>query len=134
MSLIPILADVIFSPFDLAWYYAGRYWPVLLLIAAAACTGQDARGAFRIWRRDRRNHSSPNSAQTESAMAGALGVRLAGPASYFGTLHDKPYIGDDRRPISPADICTANRMLYVGSALALLALGALRAGIALLCI
>ena len=34
MSLIPILADVIFSPFDLAWYYAGRYWPVLLLIAA----------------------------------------------------------------------------------------------------
>ena len=28
MSLIPILADVIFSPFDLAWYYAGRYWPV----------------------------------------------------------------------------------------------------------
>ena len=106
----------------------------LLLIAAAACTGQDARGAFRIWRRDRRNHSSPNSAQTESAMAGALGVRLAGPASYFGTLHDKPYIGDDRRPISPADICTANRMLYVGSALALLALGALRAGIALLCI
>ena len=106
----------------------------LLLIAAAACTGQDARGAFRIWRRDRRNHSSPNSAQTESAMAGALGVRLAGPASYFGTLHDKPYIGDDRRPISPADICTANRMLYVGSALALLVLGALRAGIALLCI
>ena len=56
----------------------------LLLIAAAACTGQDARGAFRIWRRDRRNHASPNSAQTESAMAGALGVRLAGPASYFG--------------------------------------------------
>ena len=106
----------------------------LLLIAAAACTGQDARGAFRIWRRDRRNHSSPNSAQTESAMAGALGVRLAGPASYFGTLHDKPYIGDGRRPISPADICTANRMLYVGSALALLVLGALRAGIALLCI
>ena len=105
----------------------------LLLIAAAACTGQDARGAFRIWRRDRRSHSSPNSAQTESAMAGALGVRLAGPASYFGTLHDKPYIGDDRRPISPADICTANRMLYVGSALALLVLGALRAGIVLLC-
>ena len=91
----------------------------LLLIAAAACTGQDARGAFRIWRRDRRNHASPNSAQTESACAGALGVQLAGPAYYFGEYYPKPTIGDALRPIEPQDILRANRMMYVASGFAL---------------
>jgi adenosylcobinamide-phosphate synthase len=52
-------------------------------------SGNDARSAWRIWRRDRRRHASPNSAQTESACAGALGVQLAGPAYYFGEYYDK---------------------------------------------
>ena len=56
----------------------------LLWVAAAGLTGNSARGAWRIWRRDRRRHASPNSAQTESACAGALGVQLAGPAYSFG--------------------------------------------------
>ena len=65
----------------------------LLMIAAAALCGLDARGAARIWRRDRRNHQSPNSAQTEAACAGALGVRLAGDACYGGVPVKKPTIG-----------------------------------------
>ena len=77
------------------------------------------RGAWRIWRRDRRSHASPNSAQTESACAGALGVQLAGPACYFGEYYDKPTIGDPLRPIEPQDIVRANRMMYAESLLAL---------------
>ena len=91
----------------------------LLWCAAAALTGNDAKGAFRIWRRDRRNHASPNSAQTESACAGALGVQLAGPAYYFGEYYAKPTIGDAKRPIEPEDIRRANRMMYAESLLAL---------------
>ena len=91
----------------------------LLWCAAAALTGNDAKGAFRIWRRDRRRHASPNSAQTESACAGALGVQLAGPAYYFGEYYAKPTIGDAKRPIEPEDIRRANRMMYAESLLAL---------------
>lgn len=99
----------------------------LLLIAAAALGGGDGRAALRIWRRDRRKHASPNSAQTEAAMAGALGVELAGPACYFGRRYDKPTIGDALRPIAPRDILRADRLLYVGGCLGLVLLGGLRA-------
>ena len=91
----------------------------LLWVAAAALTGNSACGAWRIWRRDRRRHASPNSAQTESACAGALGVQLAGPAYYFGEYYDKPTIGDPLRQIEPRDILRANRMMYAESLLAL---------------
>ena len=91
----------------------------LLWCAAAALTGHSPKGARRIWRRDRRNHASPNSAQTESACAGALGVQLAGPAYYFGEYYAKPTIGDPLRPIEPEDIRRANRMMYAESVLAL---------------
>ena len=91
----------------------------LLWVAAAALTGNSARGAWRIWRRDRRRHASPNSAQTESACAGALGVQLAGPAYYFGEYYDKPTIGDPLREIEPRDVLRANRMMYAESLLAL---------------
>lgn len=92
----------------------------LLWVAAAALTGNSACGAWRIWRRDRRNHASPNSAQTESACAGALGVQLAGPAYYFGEYYDKPTIGDPLRKVEPQDILRADRMMYAESILALL--------------
>ena len=91
----------------------------LLWVAAAALTGSSAKGAWRIWRRDRRRHASPNSAQTESACAGALGVQLAGPAYYFGQYYPKLTIGDALRPIEPEDILRANRMMYVASSFAL---------------
>ena len=91
-----------------------------------ALTGNDAKGAWRIWRRDRRNHASPNSAQTESACAGALGVQLAGPATYFGEYYDKPTIGDAARAIEPKDILRANRMMRVASVLGLIAATGIR--------
>ena len=103
---------------DVANYIPSRL-AGLLWVAAAALTGNSASGAWRIWRRDRRNHASPNSAQTESACAGALGVQLAGPAYYFGEYYPKPTIGDPLRPIEPEDILRADRMMYVASGFAL---------------
>ena len=91
----------------------------LLMVAAAFLMRLDAKNALHIWRRDRRKHASPNSAQTEAACAGALGIRLAGPVSYFGVQQDKPYIGDDKRPIRTDDIPAANRLMYATSALML---------------
>ena len=87
----------------------------LELILAAFLTGMDGKNAWRIWRRDRRNHASPNSAQTESAVAGALGLRLAGDAVYFGKLHKKPYIGDDLRPIEPEDIRRSHKLMFAAT-------------------
>lgn len=112
---------------DVANYLPSRI-AALLWVAAAALTGNDARSVWRIWRRDRRNHASPNSAQTESACAGALNVQLAGPAYYFGEYYPKPTIGDAVRPIEPEDIRRADRMMYAESLLAL-ALGLLIRGI-----
>ena len=103
---------------DAANYIPSRL-AALLWVAAAALTGGDAAGAWRIWRRDRRQHASPNSAQTESACAGALGVQLAGPAYYFGEYYPKPTLGDPLRPVEPNDILRANRMMYAASLLAL---------------
>ncbi len=82
------------------------------MIAAAALTGFDERNAARIWRRDRRKHASPNSAQTESVCAGALHIQLAGNAFYFGKLYEKPFIGDADRPVEAADISRACRLMY----------------------
>lgn len=91
----------------------------LLMIAACTFTGLDRKNAFRIWKRDRFNHASPNSAQTEAVMAGALGVQLAGDAWYFGTLCKKKTIGDAIRPVEYEDIRRANRLLYGTAVLAL---------------
>ncbi len=83
-----------------------------LMVAASGLTGFNWKNAARIYRRDRRNHASPNSAQTEAAMAGALGVQLAGNAFYFGKLYEKPTIGDPDRTVEYEDIPRANRILY----------------------
>lgn len=92
----------------------------LCFIAVSWVSGGSVTGAWKIWRRDRRCHASPNSAQTESACAGALGVQLAGPTNYFGQRYEKPYIGDALRPIEPRDILRADHMMYAASVLALL--------------
>ncbi|MBR1931731.1 MAG: cobalamin biosynthesis protein CobD [Lachnospiraceae bacterium] len=97
-----------------------------LMIGACAVLGKDfsARDALRIHRRDCRKHASPNSAQTESVCAGALGVQLAGSASYFGKMVEKPYIGDAQRAVETEDIARANRLLYGTAFLAETILGA----------
>ena len=87
----------------------------LLFIIVSPIIKADMKNAFRIWRRDRFNHASPNSAQTESACAGALHIRLAGDAYYFGKLYKKPYIGDDDRKIDNKDIIKANKLMYLSS-------------------
>lgn len=102
----------------------------LFMICAAFFLGMDGKHAWTIWRRDRLNHKSPNSAQTESVCAGALGVQLAGDAWYFGTLHKKKTIGDDLRPVEPEDIKRANRLLYGTACVALAAFLALQAVLA----
>ena len=98
----------------------------LVMIFSAFLLGLDGKNAWRIWRRDRRKHASPNSAQTESVCAGALGVRLAGDAYYFGELHKKEYIGDDNRPIENEDIRRANRLMYLTSVIVLVLSAVLR--------
>lgn len=85
----------------------------LLMIGAAFFGGKSYNGkqAWRIWRRDNRKHASPNAAQTESVCAGALGIRLAGDASYFGKVVKKPYIGDPTRAVEAEDIRRTNRLM-----------------------
>lgn len=104
---------------DLANYIPARVsgW---LMVAAAFLTGMDGKNAAKIYKRDRRNHASPNSAQTEAAVAGALRVQLAGNAYYFGKLYEKPTIGDKLREVEPEDIRRANRLLYGASVLSVL--------------
>lgn len=88
-----------------------------LMIAASYLCRFNGKHAKKIFLRDRFNHASPNSAQTEAVMAGALDIQLAGDAYYFGKLYKKPSIGDDIRPIEITDIKKANRLLYATAAL-----------------
>lgn len=92
----------------------------LAMIAASPALKLDGRNAFRIWKRDRRKHASPNSAQTESVAAGALHIELAGPASYFGKRVEKPTLGDGDRPIERADVRRTSGLMYGASILVLL--------------
>lgn len=102
---------------DIANWLPSRLAALLWILCAGLC-GQSMQGAWRIWRRDRHCHASPNSAQTESACAGALGVQLAGPAWYFGEYYNKKTIGDAHRPVEPRDIARTNRVMLAGSVLA----------------
>ncbi|MBR4183993.1 MAG: cobalamin biosynthesis protein CobD [Lachnospiraceae bacterium] len=87
----------------------------VLMILATIPAGRDFsfKRAASIFARDRYNHASPNSAQCESVCAGALGVRLAGNASYFGKIVEKPYIGDELRSVEADDIARADRLMFI---------------------
>lgn len=98
----------------------------LLMTAASKLCGLDWKNAWRIFRRDRYNHASPNSAQTESVMAGALDLQLAGDAYYFGKLVKKKTIGDLIRPVEAEDIRRADRLMLVTAVLAALLFTGLR--------
>ena len=92
----------------------------LVMLAAGGLLGMDVGRGWRIFRRDRFNHASPNSAQTESVCAGLMGLRLAGDAWYHGVLHKKPFIGDPVQDIRPGDIPRVCRLMYASAVLALL--------------
>jgi len=104
---------------DICNYIPSRIAALLMIMSAGICR-YDMKNAYRIWVRDRRKHASPNSAQTESACAGALNVRLAGDAWYFGQKHEKQYIGDDNRNIEAEDICRSWGLMYSSEYLLLL--------------
>lgn len=103
----------------------------LFMIAAAFLTGMDGKNAWKIYLRDRRKHASPNAAQTEAVCAGALRVRLAGDAVYFGRLYKKEYLGDSLRPIEAEDIRRAGKLMYVTAVLMLIIFGVLKAAVIL---
>lgn len=96
---------------DVANYIPARV-SAFVMIAASLVLKLDYKNAYRIFLRDRYNHASPNSAQTEAVCAGALQIQLAGDAYYFGTLYKKKTIGEAIRPIEYEDIARANRLLY----------------------
>ena len=112
IGLMPAKAD------DVVNYIPARL-SALLMLAAGGLLGLDTANGWRIFRRDRKKHASPNSAQTESVCAGLLGVRLAGDAWYHGVLHKKEYIGDARREITHEDIPRTCRLMTVTAVLAL---------------
>ena len=85
------------------------------MITASFLAGRQfsGKGAWTIYKRDRKKHTSPNSAQTEAVCAGALSIRLAGDASYFGKIVKKPYIGEAVRGVEYEDIKWANYLMYI---------------------
>ena len=113
IGLMPAKAD------DIANYLPARI-SALLMLAAGGLLRMDVKNGWKIFRRDRYKHASPNSAQTESVCAGLLDVRLAGDAWYHGVLHKKEYIGDALRQIEHEDIPRACRLMYGTTLLALL--------------
>lgn len=110
---------------DVANYIPARLsgW---IMILSSIFVGLDWKNGKKIFLRDRLNHASPNSAQTEAVMAGALDVQLAGNACYFGKVYEKPTIGDDLRPIESQDIVRANRLLYLSAVVSALMFGIVR--------
>lgn len=121
------------AKFDDVLNYIPARLSAWLMIAASACSGLDAKNAKKIYLRDRYNHASPNSAHTEAVMAGALGVQLAGDAWYFGKLHQKKYIGDAHRQVTPEDIKAANHLLYTTAILTIVILLGIKAVVVYSC-
>ena len=104
---------------DDLWNFIPARLTAFAMMAAAHFTGQDSENAFRIFKRDRKNHLSPNSAQTESVAAGALHIELGGTHDYFGKPVEKPTIGDDDRAPEKEDIKKVNDLLYGAAAVAI---------------
>lgn len=97
----------------------------LMMLLAGLILGLDGRQGWRVFRRDRYKHASPNSAQTESVMAGLLRLQLAGDATYSGHIHHKPFIGDPLRPVEPQDISRSCRVAVATAILSLLIFGSI---------
>lgn len=94
------------------------------IVIASFILGYDYKKSYRIYKRDRYNHTSPNSAHPEAAVAGALGIMLGGANYYFGKLVEKPTIGDKAKEIEISDLYKTNKILLTVSILGfLLAIG-----------
>lgn len=97
-----------------------------LMIMVAVIKRYHHKNAWRIYRRDKHNHPSPNSAHTEAVAAGALNIQLAGDTYYHGILHHKKTIGDDNRPVVVGDIKKTNELLYGTATLGVILCGGLK--------
>ena len=117
---------------DVVNFIPSRISALLMIISCPLCH-MDGKNALRIFQRDRFKHTSPNAAQTESVFAGALNVRLNGPALYGGVLHNKEWLGDDIRPIEPDDIERSGCLMYTASFMMLVICVMLRMGVILIC-
>lgn len=91
---------------DDIWNFIPARISALLLWVSGFILHKDYKNGWRIFKRDRYKHASPNSAQTESMVAGLLNIQLGGPISYFGKVHDKQFIGDKIKPCIPAQVGT----------------------------
>ena len=120
IGLVPAKLDDVFN-------FIPARLSALLMLAAGALLGLDVKNGWRIFRRDRYRHASPNSAQTESVCAGLLGLRLAGDAWYHGVLHRKAFIGDAVREIETDDIPRACRLMTATALLALVLFAGIKA-------
>lgn len=110
---------------DIANFIPARLAAVFMILASGLL-GFDMKNGIKIYKRDRKNHKSPNAAQTEAVMAGTLRVELAGNAWYFGKLYEKPSIGDPLREIEPLDIRRSHKILYGTCILSLVLMWALK--------
>ena len=117
---------------DDVWNFVPARLAALVTVLASFLCDLDGKNGWRIFRRDRKKSASPNSAQTESVYAGALGLQLLGDAVYFGKTVRKAPIGEPLRAIAPRDIARANRLLYVSAACFLVLSLAARAAVVLL--
>lgn len=95
---------------DLANWIPARLTAGLLTVAAAMFSLQ-WKQAIKMVKRDARKHPSPNSGFPESAVAGALGIRLGGENSYQGVISFRAFMGDPDRPLEAEDIRVTNRLL-----------------------
>jgi len=108
---------------DIANYIPARLTALLLYVAAWALR-LDARGVWRMVRRDAAKHPSPNSGYPEAAVAGALGVRLGGENSYHGVVSFRAYMGDKTRELVPEDVAkTAKLMFWAANAMVIVGTG-----------
>jgi adenosylcobinamide-phosphate synthase len=98
---------------DLVNLPASRLAAFWLVLASVTLSGLSPRSAIKAVWRDATKHHSPNAGWPEAAMAGALGLRLAGPRAYDGTMLDDPWIGDGRETASAQDIRTALRQYRI---------------------
>ena len=101
----------------------------ILIVLASMILGYDYKNSLKIFLRDRKNHSSPNSAHSEASVAGALRVQFGGKVSYFGKEIDKPTIGDKTKEFELEDIRKNIRIMYVTSFLSLVMFSVISVGI-----
>ena len=113
---------------DVANFIPARITGILIVIASMIL-GYDYKNSLKIFIRDRKNHSSPNSGHAEAGVAGALGVQFGGKVSYFGKEVDKPVIGDKTKDFELEDIKKNIKIMYVASFLSLAVFSVISVGI-----